>query len=179
MRKEKWEASLEQGQVVRTRNGSGFCSRERGQRDTRPQRKPMSPGPPPPFCQVGESAHLKPGGQGCKGPGCESCGAPPLAICSAAAVAGASRLHYAPGTLDTQTFSCIYIPAAAVPPDPLRPTCCRRRCHRAHCACPASLQRLRAGPAPRCQAPDKPEPHNSHPLWSSVQGLSTESHISE
>lgn len=104
----------------------------------------------------------RPGLQGPPSPGCESCGAPPLAICSAATAAEASCLRQVPGPLDTQAFSCVYFPAAAVPPDPLRPTCCRRRrCHRAHCACPARLQRLRAGPAPCCQAPDKPEPHNS------------------
>lgn len=52
-------------------------------------------------------------------PGCESCGAPPLAICSAATAAEASCLRHVPVPLDAQAFSCIYVPAAAVPPDPL------------------------------------------------------------
>lgn len=65
--KKKWEASLEQGQVVRIRNRSRSCSRERGQRDTASEEK-KNDHPPTPFCQVGGSAHLRPGGQGCKGP---------------------------------------------------------------------------------------------------------------
>lgn len=61
--KKKWEASLEQCQVVRTRNRSRSCSRERGQRDMASEKSDH-----PLFCQVGGTAHLKPGGQSCKGP---------------------------------------------------------------------------------------------------------------
>ncbi|CAO2631078.1 hypothetical protein LEMLEM_LOCUS21144 [Lemmus lemmus] len=133
--------------------------------------------------RVEGSAHLRPGGQGCKGPESRmwKLWAPPLAICAPTRDCWGWLPPPCPWPPDIQAFACICIPTAAVPLDPLQPTCCQCRRHHGvhcvHCACPASLQRLRAGPAPGFQALDKSESHNPSSPVGFCTGPRTALHI--